>query len=136
MLKLDFKQKYLKYKYKYLYFKSQIGGSDSYLWYVEDEDRKFSLLNIYEAEEEYEKLATTKGVGEFVTLYRKKPININIKMSVCIKKNISNAILELKQNQDEIKKKYPYCKKPLLSKLSMNNMPINERLSVGDIKLL
>jgi hypothetical protein len=52
MLKLDFKQKYFKYKYKYLYIKSQIGGSDSILWYVEDQDRKFSLLNIYEAEQQ------------------------------------------------------------------------------------
>lgn len=52
MLKLKYKKKYLKYKNKYLHIKSQIGGSESYLWYVEDQDEKFSLLNIYKAEQQ------------------------------------------------------------------------------------
>jgi hypothetical protein len=50
MLKLKYEQKYLKYKNKYLHIKSQIGGSESYLWYVDDIDRKFSLVLINEKE--------------------------------------------------------------------------------------
>jgi hypothetical protein len=46
MLKLDFKQKYLKYKYKYLHIKSQIGGSDSYLWYIDEDGRRFLQFDI------------------------------------------------------------------------------------------
>jgi len=45
---LKYKQKYLKYKNKYLQLKSQIGGVGlSYLWYANDVNRKFSLVDIY-----------------------------------------------------------------------------------------
>jgi len=48
MLNLKYKQKYLKYKNKYLQLKSQIGGEGvSYLWYADNVDKKFSLVNIY-----------------------------------------------------------------------------------------
>ena len=52
MLNLKYKQKYLKYKYKYLHIKSQIGGADSYLWYADNIDSKFSMINIYQDKEQ------------------------------------------------------------------------------------
>lgn len=46
MLNLKYKQKYLKYKNKYLHIKLQIGGSDTYLWYIVTGDEKFTLSSI------------------------------------------------------------------------------------------
>ena len=90
------------------------------------------ILRYNDEQEEYEKLATTEVVGSMDLEIK---MSINIRMSVFIKKIISNDILELKQNQYEINIKYSYFKKPLISKLSLNTVPINERFSVGDIKL-
>ena len=46
MLILDIKQKYLKYKYKYLHIKSQIGGVISKIWWANKENKKLSFQDI------------------------------------------------------------------------------------------
>jgi len=109
-------------------------ASSEYLRGLLYSKEKDITLRYDDAQEEYEKLATTECEGSMELPLK---MSINIRMSICIKKNISNAILDLikKKNQDEIKKKYSYCKKPLLSKLSLDTVPINESFSVGDIKL-
>jgi hypothetical protein len=43
VLNLKYKQKYLKYKNKYLHIKLQIGGSDTYLWYNVNGDKKLTI---------------------------------------------------------------------------------------------
>lgn len=94
---------------------------------------KYITLKDDSEQVEYEKLATTEVTGKMDLTHMKYPINI--RMSVCIQKNISLNILELKKQQDEIEKRYSYCKQALISKLSSDTQPINVSFSVDVINL-
>jgi len=73
VLNLKYKQKYLKYKNKYLHIKLQIGGSDTFLWYNAEGDKKFTVPN----DIKYENVQNKITIAYLEFLWNNSPYNFD-----------------------------------------------------------